>query len=326
MQERIYRAPRFDQALARVKAELGGDAIILSSRELENAHTGKREVELRALPPGAPIPVTKFGVHTDGQRLLTRKLERVGVPTAAANTLGRAVARAHGGAPPSLAVARDALVEVLRREMIFAPALLAGGARVAALVGPTGVGKTTTVAKLAAKAALVEHRRVGLISVDDYRIAGAEQLGRYADLIGIPMEVAHDARSFEVALRRLADADLILVDTAGRSPCDTDATQRTAETLHGAQEAVEVQLCVASATGHAELRVMVEQHTVVRPRKLLITKLDEAVHHGGIIGAQVMAGLPLTYFTTGQRVPEDIEVASPERVASLLIGERLERS
>jgi flagellar biosynthesis protein FlhF len=218
------------------------------------------------------------------------------------------------------------LVEVLRREMIFAPGLAPNGPRVVALVGPTGVGKTTTLAKLAAKAALIDRRRVGLISVDDYRIAGAEQLGRYADLIGVPMEVAHDARSLEVALRRLADADLILVDTAGRSPRDTDATRRTAETLHGAQEGVEVQLCVAAATGHAELRVTVEQNAVLRPRKLLITKLDEAVRHGGIVGAQVMAGLPLTYFTTGQRVPEDIEVASPERVASLLIGESLERT
>lgn len=322
MQQRTYRASCFDEVIALVKSDLGQDAVILSSRELDNAQTGRREVELTALPPGAMAG--SLGSQRDGVALVTRRLARTNLSPASAARLSRAIVRAHGGAPPSLSMARDALTNVLRREIGLAGPVRRTGARVVALVGPTGVGKTTTLAKIAGRAALVEQRRVALLSIDDYRIAGAEQLSRYADLIGIPMELAHDARSLEVALRRLADADLVLIDTAGRSPRDRDAIERTAETLGGAQEVVEAHLCIAAATGHAQLSRIIEQAHVLQPGRLIITKVDEAVHWGSMLDAHFEAQLPFSYLTTGQRVPEDIEPASIERLASLLIGEGLD--
>lgn len=196
-----------------------------------------------------------------------------------------------------------------------------GAARVLALVGPTGVGKTTTIAKIAAHEQLVRQQRVGLVTIDEYRVGGVEQLGRYADLIGCPMEVASDARTLEVALRKLNKADLVLVDTAGRSPRDAWALTAMAECLQGAQEPVEVHLCLPVAMRERELRTAVEHCSVLSPSRLTCTKVDEAICCGTIVAAHVQSGLPLGYFTTGQRVPEDISIASASLLAALLCGE-----
>ncbi|MEM7609422.1 MAG: hypothetical protein AAF411_29095, partial [Myxococcota bacterium] len=191
-----------------------------------------------------------------------------------------------------------------------------------ALVGPTGVGKTTTVAKLAAHEALVRRRRVGLISIDDYRIGGAEQLQRYADLIGVPMESGGPG-DLGRGLRRMAGCELILVDTAGRAPADVHAFTELAESLGGAGEPVETHLCIPASAHDVEVRAIVERHAGLNPSRLLSTKVDEAVYHGGIVAAQTLAGLPFSYFTTGQRVPEDIEIASAGRLAEWLCGEEV---
>ncbi|MEO0323566.1 MAG: flagellar biosynthesis protein FlhF, partial [Myxococcota bacterium] len=180
------------------------------------------------------------------------------------------------------------------------------------------------IAKIAANAALVEAREVGLVSVDGYRVGGAEQLQRYADLMGVRMEVADDGRSLRRALARLGDKDLVLVDTAGRSPRDFGALEATAELLRGAGEATETHLCVSAAASDVELRAVVERHRCLDPARLLVTKLDEAVYHGSIVAAQTLSELPLSYLTTGQRVPEDIEVATPGRLAGLLCGEEVQ--
>ncbi|MEM9073680.1 MAG: hypothetical protein AAGE52_34640 [Myxococcota bacterium] len=306
MQQQTFRAAGFEAALTQVREVLGPDAMILSSRQLKG---------------GVEIEATRLVADSQSATLLERRFTRMGVPKAAAETLARGVQRRHGGTPGALAQARPALEEVLEGEMIFAGGI-AHAPRVVAFVGPTGVGKTTTLAKIAAHAALVQRRSVGLVCLDQYRVAGAEQLQRYADLIGVPMESAHDERSLRASLRRLGSADLVLVDTAGRSPRDEAAIGVTGAQLQNAGEPVETHLCFPANVSDIELEAIIERYGEAHgPRRLIATKVDEAVYHGSIVAAQIHGGIPYSYFTTGQRVPEDIEVASAGRLASLLSGE-----
>ncbi len=311
--ERTFRARRFGDALALVKRALGADAVVLSSKQVDG------EVELVALPHREAERLGLLRRGMPGVSVLERRLERAGVPEGLAARLARRIRELHGGEPASLGLAREAIERTISEHVDFDPS--PWRRRVVVLAGPTGVGKTTTIAKLAAREALIRGRRVGLVTLDTYRIAGAEQLEHYAEMIGVPVEVAHDARSFEVALRRLHEADLVLVDTAGRSPRDPWATEELASVLAGAEEPVAVWLCLAAATPHPELRALVERHAVLEPQRLLATKLDEAVRPGGVLGAHAELGRPIVWFTTGQRVPEDIEAAGAERLAALLCGE-----
>lgn len=346
-QERTYRAPRFSEAMAQVKKELGRDAVILSSRQVRGGRLGGGMVEITAAPPGFDpdrntgrgrsegehntAPYDRHG-NTGGTRqaetLLEERLARTGIPRRAAAHLVQQLRLQEGRLPTTLLRARDSLEVVLGDELLFSGPVLGRprGPRAIALVGPTGVGKTTTIAKIAALAALLDRRQVALISTDDYRIGGADQLQRYADLIGIPM-TAVDASQGKKGLRRAlkahSHADLVFIDTAGRSPMDKTGLAETAEVLAGAGEPVETHLCIPAAISDIELRAVLDRHQVLEPTRLLATKLDEAVYHGSIVAAQAIAGLPISYFTTGQRVPEDLEVAGAERLAGLICGEEL---
>jgi len=321
--ERTYKAKHMGEALARIKRDLGPDAVILSSREVrERSSSGLAlSVEVIAAPfgvldRGAADKLTQ-GASDVRVGSFERRLIESGVPTNAARTISMCVRRElrEGGAPLV-----DACSAALRSEVAFAT----GHGRVQALVGPTGVGKTTTIAKLAAIAALVERRMVALVCLDQYRVGASEQLSRYADLIGIPMECATDAKSFDRALRKLARAELVLVDTSGRSPRDIAGIALTAETLRGAGEQVEVHLCVHAAMREPELIGTIERQSASSPSRLIVTKLDEAEFCGGVLAAYVHSGLPLSYLTNGQRVPEDIEAASADGLSKILCGEEVQ--
>jgi flagellar biosynthesis protein FlhF len=181
------------------------------------------------------------------------------------------------------------------------------------------VGKTTTAAKLAARCALQLGRRVGLISVDTFRIAAVEQLRTYAKIIGVPFRVALDVAAFRSAIADLADRDVVLVDTAGQSPKD----ERTLMELLGLfpeEMAVEVHLVLAITTRTRDLEQILRHYAPVRASRLLLTKLDETECHGPLLGLPVVSRLPVSYLTTGQNVPDDIEEATPRIVADYLLG------
>jgi flagellar biosynthesis protein FlhF len=188
------------------------------------------------------------------------------------------------------------------------------------LVGPTGVGKTTTIAKLAAHYRQHERRSVALITLDTYRIAAVEQLRMYADLIGVTTDVALTRGDAVRCIARRNDADLILVDTAGRSPGDRIGMTEVHDML-SLNHPVEVHLVLSATTRERDLMQYTTRYRGIPFNRLLLTKLDETTGVGGAFDLMRKTGIPLSYFCVGQRVPEDLELARPERLAELLLGE-----
>lgn len=185
-----------------------------------------------------------------------------------------------------------------------------------AFVGPTGVGKTTIIARLAAVSALTERRRVALITLDTYRIAAAEQLKVYGNIIGTPVIVASDREQFSQALHQTRDFDVVFIDTAGRCHRNTEQMWEL-QALLSCPRPIEVHLVLSATTREEEAEEMIRQFSVIPLRSLLFTKLDESSLLGSLFNLAVRTAKPLSYLTTGQRVPEDFEVATPERIVDL---------
>ncbi|MCA9188734.1 MAG: flagellar biosynthesis protein FlhF [Pirellulaceae bacterium] len=194
-----------------------------------------------------------------------------------------------------------------------------GKRRLVALVGPTGVGKTTTIAKLAANFRLRERRNVGLITVDTYRIAAVEQLRTYADIIDLPMEVVSTPREMREAVHRLAHLDLVLLDTAGRSPRDDVRIQELKSMLQESR-ADEVHLVLSAVSGSSALIKTTQHFQTVGVTNLLLTKLDEASGLGNLLPLFRDVNLPLSYLTHGQNVPDDIQVAERPALTRRILG------
>lgn len=197
--------------------------------------------------------------------------------------------------------------------------LASGEQRIVALVGPTGVGKTTTIAKLAANFRLKQQQRVGMITVDTYRIAAVEQLRTYAEIINVPMEVVSTPREMRDAVRRLRDLDLLLIDTAGRSPRDELKLQELRAMLGEAQPD-EVHLVLSATASANSLVKSAEQFAGVGTTALTLTKLDESHGLGCLLPLLRTARLPLSYLTHGQNVPQDIVVAERRPLARAIVG------
>jgi flagellar biosynthesis protein FlhF len=194
-----------------------------------------------------------------------------------------------------------------------------GGCHLVALVGPTGVGKTTTIAKLAANFRLREKRKVGLVTVDTYRIAAVEQLRTYADIIDLPMKVVSSPREMREAVRSMADLDLVLLDTAGRSPKDDVKIQELRSFLSEAG-AHEVHLVLSSVASAATLERTAERFAATGTTAMILTKLDEATSLGNLLPLLRSSKLPLSYLTDGQNVPDDISPANRQDVARRILG------
>lgn len=194
-----------------------------------------------------------------------------------------------------------------------------GRRRLVALVGPTGVGKTTTIAKLAANFRLREKKKVGLITVDTYRIAAVEQLRTYADIIDLPMHVVSTPREMRDAVNSLSSMDLVLLDTAGRSPQDDVKIQELRSFLTEAA-ADEVHLVLSATAGASALARTARQFATVGTTHLLLTKLDEAAGLGHLLPLMRDGKLPLSYLTDGQSVPDDIAPADAARLAHAVLG------
>lgn len=192
-----------------------------------------------------------------------------------------------------------------------------------AFVGPTGVGKTTSIAKLAAKYSRLG-KKVALITIDTYRIGAVEQFKDYARILKVPALVASTPRELRNKIDSFGDKDLILIDTAGRSQRDHGQISFLREFFPGSEDRIELQLLMSATTHDSGINDIVKRFGSLPVQRHIFTKLDECSSFGSILNALARHKLNCSYFTTGQRVPEDLEAASPERVADLILRIREE--
>jgi flagellar biosynthesis protein FlhF len=237
------------------------------------------------------------------------------------------------GATPSERVVREAverrIAALLPEEsadgsIAFGGRIVAGrsGARRIAFVGPTGVGKTTTLAKLAAQLKLKQGLSVGIVAADTYRIAAVDQLRTYAEILEVPVEIAAspaDAAEACEALQAEHSVDVILIDTAGRSQNDRMKLSELRAFLKAAQPD-ETHLVLSATAGARTLTREAEAFGALGVDKLILTKLDEAATFGTLISLVERLGKRVSFFTHGQEVPDHIEIARSRRLAALVLG------
>ncbi len=186
-------------------------------------------------------------------------------------------------------------------------------------VGPTGVGKTTTLAKIAANYSLNLKKNVGLITADTYRIAAVEQLKTYAEILAIPVNVIYSPNEIKDAIKLYSDKDVVLIDTAGRSHRSKSQFEEL-KSLILASEADEIYLVLSTTTSVRNCKEILANYSFLKDYKLIFTKLDETPINGVILNAKFHTDRNLSYFTTGQCVPDDIEVANTDRITKNLLG------
>ena len=205
------------------------------------------------------------------------------------------------------------------------PIVLGKKPKVAFFIGPTGVGKTTTIAKIASTFKLEHQTKVAFITADTYRIAAVEQLNTYASIINCPVDVVYSADEIEECLRLYESYDLILVDTAGRTHKSDEQMTEVIDLLKKAANTkdiydIEVFLTLSITTKYKDLVRITEAYKDVEDYKLIFTKLDETCCLGNILNLKLLTNAPLSYTTSGQNVPTDIEVINGQGLAKQLLG------
>lgn len=192
--------------------------------------------------------------------------------------------------------------------------------KVIVFIGPTGVGKTTTLAKLAANMVLNEKKKVGLITSDTYRIAAVEQLKTYGEIIGVPLSIIYSPAELTNAVNNFSDKDIILVDTAGRSHKDQYQLMELKSLLKSNID-FETYLVMSATTKFSDCVEIVKSYSFLDDYKLLFTKIDETSRIGLLLNMAYITKKPISYITTGQSVPDDIEIANKEKIINSLMGD-----
>ncbi len=187
-------------------------------------------------------------------------------------------------------------------------------------IGPTGVGKTTTIAKIAANYSLEKGLNVGLISSDTYRIAAVEQLKVYSDILSVPIEVIYSPKEIHHALDKLYDRDVVLVDTAGRSHKNKEHIEELNLLLNEVREKT-VYLVISSTTKFSDLKDILSTYSFIDNYKIIFTKIDEVSTYGPILNIAMKYPEHISYITTGQSVPDDIEVVTSNTILDMLLKE-----
>jgi len=203
---------------------------------------------------------------------------------------------------------------------IIVPASI--GPKVVFFVGPTGVGKTTTIAKIASRFSVDDHKKVALLTADTYRIAAAEQLKTYANILEVPFRVIYTKEEIEQAIKEYRDYDYILVDTAGHSHQNEAQRSNMADFIRYVDSDIEkeVYLVLSATTKYRDLISIADTYTEMTNYKLIFTKLDETTTLGNLLNLKLYTGASLSYMTYGQNVPDDIEDFNPQKTVKQLLG------
>ncbi len=383
---KTYRAQTMSDALAKVKHDLGRDAVILKTRNVRRggligllgghrqweitaspnadvpqryepvglkdpprvkksvrtaAEPAKESVDLSAIPP-INKQVTEIrgmvqallnmqgeqeqgdlhaGLDPMRAHLLNQDVDKVVVDALLAN-LSSDLPEAH---LLDEALVRRAVAARISAAIPVAPAdeeRPSDRAKVIVFIGPTGVGKTTTIAKLAANYKIRESKRVAILTIDTFRIAAVDQLRTYADILDTPLKVVLAADELRDAVAQLQDYDVILIDTAGRSQ-NNDARLGQLKEFLDAANADETHLVISATSNRAGVRNILDKFMPLGVNRLLITKLDEAAVFGTPLNVCFSTGTPLSFVTLGQDVPDDIAQGDPRFVAQCIMEGRL---
>ena len=196
------------------------------------------------------------------------------------------------------------------------------GIKVVFFIGPTGVGKTTTIAKIASRFQVDEKKKVALLTADTYRIAAAEQLRTYANILEVPFRVIYTVEEVEQALADFKEYDYILIDTAGHSHQNTVQKENMSKFVHSVDDLAEkeVYLVLSATTKYRDLVSIADAYKEMADYKLIFTKLDETTTLGNLLNLKLYTGASLSYITCGQNVPDDIEDFNPQKTVKRLLG------
>jgi flagellar biosynthesis protein FlhF len=301
------------------------DSLSQDVAELKKELEGMRRAITRAAfaPPqwlsGAPDLSDAYAVLTGNE--VSPDLAREIVQNAETRVGGSNARGAKPNQPRAADAYQQALVQELESRFTVKPVLgrSEGGPRITALVGPPGAGKTTTLVKLAVNYGLACRRPVLLISMDNHRIAAAEQLRSYAGILGVGFQVLETVSALAQTLEENRTKDLILIDTPGLGFTEIGESSALARFL-GTRADIDTQLALAASVKPADLARMVDAYQVFKPQKLVFTKLDETTSFGAIFNEAVRTGMPLSFFATGQRIPEDLEEVTPGRLISMILS------
>lgn len=320
-----FKAESMTDAYERIRADLGEEALILETRRLRGGllgFGGERVEVLAAVEDSPARRAPAIAIQLDEVRSLlqARVTDRRGILAARFAESGieeQLCAAILDACEPTLS--EQDLASAISRRVTVSPAAPAGQCARVALVGPTGVGKTTTVAKLAARYALNERKKVALITMDTYRIGAVEQLKTYARVMGLPIEVAQSPEEMAAAVAKHADKDAILIDTIGRSPRKALHLAETKAFLNAA-EPTETHLVLAAPSGLGYLFQAAESFCELEANRLIITKVDEMPRWGAIVSLTQRTGLPVSFITDGQEVPRNIRPANAGEIALQILG------
>ncbi len=327
-----FRGTSVREALAAAREELGPSALVLSTRLVSasglKGWLGERVVEVTAATdrpvsesrpprpteesaPRAPEPTPDTPADRPADNAVISQLAAKGLSRVFSAEVAARVPRSRRR-PAGDAAVRRALEERLQ----WLAASEERPAPVQAFVGPPGAGKTTTIAKIAAQHRARRGSRLGLVAADGFRVGAVEQLRLYADIIGAPFRIARTVAELTDAVAECREP--VLIDTAGRSPNDREALELFA--VFAGWPQVRTHLVVPAGIGAEGFKRMLDAYAVAHPTRVVLTKLDEADGIGALIDVIRQRDLVVSYLTAGQRVPDDLEAATPQRLASRVLG------
>jgi flagellar biosynthesis protein FlhF len=353
MKVKKYTASSMPEAMKKIRSDLGVDAIILNTKEANKGGIfglfSKKYLEVTAAVDPDPVPIAlgnsgARGKVADDIRRLENEIKRLkssSYPGPLADVWN--LLQKHGveaGLTEKLMkpLLKDWYTnnEVLSEQEVFQSLhdllvdqltqketkISVYGKKVLVFIGPTGVGKTTTLAKIAAKAKLEDGKAVAFITADTYRIAAVNQLKTYADILNVPIEVAYTKDDFHKAKKAFADHDLVLVDTAGRNFREP-STIGELKQLIPFEDDTKVWLVFSMTSKYRDMKAIFRQFASIPADACVLTKIDETRDYGSAANLWLKDGLVPAFFTNGQTVPDDLIQSTPRRMAEMLTGGRM---